>query len=253
MNGNLTSANSADAPRRMAMLIYPGVAPLDVAGPLQVFGVANFLSKQKLYDVVTVAPTADPIATPTGIAFLPSCAMNELPLPVDTLLVSGGGGPDAGCEPAIARLAQASGAAHAPFRLDLHRRLCTRRRRPHRRQAGDDALGLWRRTGAAQPHGHGGRRSDLHSRRQSLHLGRHYGGDRPRFGAGRGRSRPRPGARRRALSRSVPQAQRRPDAIFDTTGGAILFDSGHPERSSSGVTTISTAIFASPRWPSAPR
>ena len=99
--GDLTSANSADAPRRMAMLIYPGVAPLDVAGPLQVFGVANFLSKQKLYDVVTVAPTADPIVTPTGIAFLPSCAMNELPLPVDTLLVSGGGGPDAGCEPAM--------------------------------------------------------------------------------------------------------------------------------------------------------
>jgi transcriptional regulator GlxA family with amidase domain len=83
------------------MLIYPGVAPLDVAGPLQVFGVANFLRKQKLYDVVTVAPTADPIVTPTGIAFLPSCAMSELPLPTDTLLVSGGGGSDAGCEPAM--------------------------------------------------------------------------------------------------------------------------------------------------------
>ncbi len=32
---------STDAPRRVAMLIYPGVAPLDVAGPLQVFGVSN--------------------------------------------------------------------------------------------------------------------------------------------------------------------------------------------------------------------
>ena len=83
------------------MLIYPGVAPLDVAGPLQVFGVANFLRKQKLYDVITVAPTAEPVPTPLGFAFMPSCAMTELSLPVDTLLVSGGGGPDAGTQPAI--------------------------------------------------------------------------------------------------------------------------------------------------------
>ena len=86
---------------RVAMLIYPGVAPLDVAGPLQVFGVANFLRKQKLYDVITVAPTTEPVPTPLGFAFMPSCAMTELPLPVDTLLVSGGGGPDSGTQPAI--------------------------------------------------------------------------------------------------------------------------------------------------------
>ena len=97
----LPAADKSDAPRCVAMLIYPGVAPLDVAGPLQVFGVANFLRKQKLYDVVTLAPTADPIVTPTGIAFLPTCAMSELALPADTLLVSGGGGPDSGCEPAM--------------------------------------------------------------------------------------------------------------------------------------------------------
>lgn len=87
--------------KRIAMLIYPGVAPLDVAGPLQVFGVSNFLAKQKLYDVITVAPTAGPVSTPLGFAFMPSCAMTALPLPIDTLLVSGGGGPDAGTEPEI--------------------------------------------------------------------------------------------------------------------------------------------------------
>jgi transcriptional regulator GlxA family with amidase domain len=88
-------------PRRVAMLIYPGVAPLDVAGPLQVFGVANFLCNQKLYDVVCVAPTAEPVPTPVGFAFMPTCAMTALPLPVDTLLVSGGGGPDSGTRPEI--------------------------------------------------------------------------------------------------------------------------------------------------------
>jgi transcriptional regulator GlxA family with amidase domain len=95
-----TTANRGAA-RCVAMLIYPGVAPLDVAGPLQVFGVANFLRQQKLYDVVTVAPTAEPVPTPLGFAFMPSCAMADLPLPVDTLLVSGGGGPDSGTQPAI--------------------------------------------------------------------------------------------------------------------------------------------------------
>ncbi len=97
----VNSSPAGRAAARVAMLIYPGVAPLDVAGPLQVFGVANFLRKQKLYDVVTVAPTAEPVQTPLGFAFMPSCAMTELPLPVDTLLVSGGGGPDSGTQPAI--------------------------------------------------------------------------------------------------------------------------------------------------------
>jgi len=100
--GRLARETPSDAvPRRIAMLIYPGVAPLDVAGPLQVFGASNFLRKQKLYDVVTVGPTAGPIQTPVGFAFLPTCAMADLPLPIDTLLVSGGGSPDSGTEPAI--------------------------------------------------------------------------------------------------------------------------------------------------------
>jgi transcriptional regulator GlxA family with amidase domain len=88
-------------PRRVAMLIYPGVTPLDVTGPLQVFDLANQRRKQKLYDVVTVAPTDKPVPTTLGFAFLPNCAMTELVLPVDTLLVSGGGGPDSGTQPAI--------------------------------------------------------------------------------------------------------------------------------------------------------
>jgi transcriptional regulator GlxA family with amidase domain len=101
MNKAASAPPSADPPRRVAMLIYPGVAPLDVAGPLQVFGVSNFLAKQKLYDVITVAPTAEPVSTPLGFSFMPSCAMAALMLPVDTLLVSGGGGPDSGTEPGI--------------------------------------------------------------------------------------------------------------------------------------------------------
>ena len=92
---------AAALPRRVAMLVYPGVAPLDVAGPLEVFGVANFLRGRPLYEILTVAPTSAPVPTALGFAILPACAMAELPLPVDTLLVSGGGAPDAGTDPAI--------------------------------------------------------------------------------------------------------------------------------------------------------
>jgi len=83
------------------MLIYPGVAPLDVTGPLQVFGFSNFLARQRLYDIITVAPTAGPISTPLGFSFVPSCAMAALPLPIDTLLVSGGAGSDIAIDPEI--------------------------------------------------------------------------------------------------------------------------------------------------------
>lgn len=98
---NLGAALAGSSCRRIAMLIYPGVAPLDVAGPLQVFGVANFLKKQKLYDVLTIAPSAAPVPTPVGFAFNPTCAMSDLSLPVDTLLISGGGTSDAGISPEI--------------------------------------------------------------------------------------------------------------------------------------------------------
>lgn len=94
-------APGGDAPRRIAMLIYPGVAPLDVAGPLQVFGMANFRRKRKLYDIATIAPTSDPVPTLAGIVFAPTCAMGALPMPVDTLLVAGGAGPEIASETAI--------------------------------------------------------------------------------------------------------------------------------------------------------
>jgi transcriptional regulator GlxA family with amidase domain len=95
------STPAVGAPRRIAMLMYPGIAPLDVTGPLQVFGLANFLAKQRLYDIVTVAPSAAPVPTVLGFSLLPACAMSDLPMPIDTLLVSGGGAPGTLTDPAV--------------------------------------------------------------------------------------------------------------------------------------------------------
>jgi transcriptional regulator GlxA family with amidase domain len=94
-------AQSVVTPRRIAMLIYSGVTPLDVTGPLQVFDLANRLRKQTLYEIVTVAPVAGPVPTSLGFDFVPTCEMSALKLPVDTLLVSGASGPNAMVRPDI--------------------------------------------------------------------------------------------------------------------------------------------------------
>jgi transcriptional regulator GlxA family with amidase domain len=99
-NGARPGPPATDMPRRIAMMIYPGIAPLDVTGPLQVFGISNFLTKRRLYEIMTVAPTAEPVPTGLGFAMVPACAMAALPQPIDTLLVSGGSGPDTVTDPA---------------------------------------------------------------------------------------------------------------------------------------------------------
>jgi hypothetical protein len=81
---------NAPAPRRVAMLIYSGVTPMDVACPLEVFSFANTLRRETIYDVVTVAPTVGPVTTKAGVGFTPTWAMADLAFPVDTLMVSGG-------------------------------------------------------------------------------------------------------------------------------------------------------------------
>jgi transcriptional regulator GlxA family with amidase domain len=83
------------------MLIFKGIAPLDVAGPMQVFALANLLTQRPLYELLTVAPTAEAVPTGLGFALQPACAMTDLPSPIDTLLVSGGALPQLVMDPAI--------------------------------------------------------------------------------------------------------------------------------------------------------
>jgi len=49
-------------------------------------------AKRRVLIYPGVASTAEPVPTSLGFAFIPGCAMAALPLPVDTLLVSGGSG-----------------------------------------------------------------------------------------------------------------------------------------------------------------
>ena len=182
---NPEPALAGSGSRNIAMLIYPGVAPLDVAGPLQVFGVANFLRKKKLYDVVTVAPTRAPVSTPVGIAFNPTCAMSELTHAVDTLLISGGGGPEAGTNPEILEWVRQIAPKVRRLGSVCTGAFGTRRRRAARRQARDHTLGVRGRACTAEPargHRHG---PYLYPRRQHVQLRRHLRRDRPGAGPAR--------------------------------------------------------------------
>ncbi|MCY0092712.1 GlxA family transcriptional regulator [Hoeflea ulvae] len=80
-------------PRRVVMLIYPQVASSDVCGPLEPFGLANFLTGRRLYDPVTAS--VDGASVPVAGGFLkldPTCGCTDLPGRMDLLLIAGGPG-----------------------------------------------------------------------------------------------------------------------------------------------------------------
>ncbi len=72
--------------RRIVIVAFPDVQPLDVAGPAEVFAQAGG------YSVQVVAPRAEPLATGSGYAIVPQLALDDVRGPIDTLLVAGGAG-----------------------------------------------------------------------------------------------------------------------------------------------------------------
>jgi transcriptional regulator GlxA family with amidase domain len=86
-------------PRRVVILAYPGVQPLDVVGPAEVFGTADAaLADQggglgSAYRVEVVAPTPEPILTRHGsYGIAPVKTTAQCRGPIDTLMVAGGFG-----------------------------------------------------------------------------------------------------------------------------------------------------------------
>src|SRR5947209_15862760 len=79
-------------PRRVVIVAFPGVQPLDVAGPAEVFaGAAQ--REPGSYTVEVVAHEAEPIRTrASGYAILPNATTAACRGPIDTLIVAGGFG-----------------------------------------------------------------------------------------------------------------------------------------------------------------
>lgn len=80
-------------PRRIVIVAYPGVQPLDVVGPAEVFAAADQLSGGGSYEVEVAAPGREPLMTRHGgYGIAPGRTLSECRGPIDTLMVAGGVG-----------------------------------------------------------------------------------------------------------------------------------------------------------------
>jgi transcriptional regulator GlxA family with amidase domain len=76
--------------RTIAFLLYPGLTPLDLVGPLAVLNkMAEFDPR---YETVVVAERLEPAEGDNGIRFIPNKTFDEVPHPY-AILVPGGGTP----------------------------------------------------------------------------------------------------------------------------------------------------------------
>jgi transcriptional regulator GlxA family with amidase domain len=84
---------SRTKPRRIVILAFPGVQPLDVIGPSEVFAGADLLAGGGIYTVEVVAKEPAPIAVRGGgYSLLPKLTTAACGGPIDTLVVAGGVG-----------------------------------------------------------------------------------------------------------------------------------------------------------------
>jgi transcriptional regulator GlxA family with amidase domain len=88
-------------PRRIVILTFPDLQPLDVVGPAEVFGgasdlVANWIDGEPTdpaYEIEVVAETTAPLAGRSGAySLVPSRTIDQAGGPIDTLIVAGGAG-----------------------------------------------------------------------------------------------------------------------------------------------------------------
>jgi transcriptional regulator GlxA family with amidase domain len=81
---------AAKEPRRVVLVAFPGVQPLDVTGPAEVFSTAEALASGS-YEVEVVAERRDPIVTRGGAyEIAPKRTLAGCRGPIDTLVVAGG-------------------------------------------------------------------------------------------------------------------------------------------------------------------
>ena len=88
---------SKATPRRIGILVYPGVQSLDVTGPLEVFHGAGQLVQRSGrddagYEITTIARNTRPVATSSGLRIAADTTLARCELPLDTLIVAGGSG-----------------------------------------------------------------------------------------------------------------------------------------------------------------
>jgi len=103
-----TGMMGAMEPRRIVILAFPGVQPLDVIGPAEVFNTAAAL-RAGAYSVEIVARERGPVSS-TSVGLVSDRALSACRGPLDTLVVAGGPGVrDAARDPRTVAWARAAG------------------------------------------------------------------------------------------------------------------------------------------------
>ncbi len=105
-DGRCAKINPWSVPARVAIVLYEGVQSLDVTGPLEVFSAANEVldataRPEARYEVGTVATTARPLQTSSGLTVVPARALPDPRGRLDTLIVPGGAGARSGADPQL--------------------------------------------------------------------------------------------------------------------------------------------------------
>lgn len=78
-------------PHRVVIVIHDDVAATDFTGPMEAFGLANYISGERHYEMLTVAETIRPLAVAAGYCTVtPTHSYETLSGPVGTLLIAGG-------------------------------------------------------------------------------------------------------------------------------------------------------------------
>lgn len=95
-------ASSSTRCRLVAIVAYPGVQSLDIAGPLEVFAGANTLIEatgrsDPGYRVRLLGATGEPLRTSSGLTLAPDGRLGEASKRIDTLVVAGGPGAHDAC------------------------------------------------------------------------------------------------------------------------------------------------------------
>jgi transcriptional regulator GlxA family with amidase domain len=79
--------------KSVAMLLFPNTLMLDVAGPLDVFSVANrYINPSDHYQITTISAEAIPLPTSNGVALVAQKTFDDAPMIFDYLLTPGGPG-----------------------------------------------------------------------------------------------------------------------------------------------------------------
>ncbi len=76
--------------RRVVIVVFPGVQALDVAGPSEVFSLAQRAASKPAYDLELVAVDGQPIPTSSGLRFVPHSPLEACRGAIDTLVLAGG-------------------------------------------------------------------------------------------------------------------------------------------------------------------